>query len=255
MSGIEFIPLGVGDAFSARYYSSCLALRAPGAVTDGQPEWLLIDCPHPIRKILREASASACLTVDIDHTMGVLLTHLHADHASGVEGYCYYSFFVVGRRPQLITHPDVAARLWSGHLAAGMETLMDHSYASREMTAEDYFDHQPLTEDRALTVGPFTIECRKTIHHIPTTALRISAGGRCLSYSADTAFDPDLIEWLKVGDLIIHETNYGVHTPYESLAGLPVEVRAKMRLIHYPDEFDRDASVIEPLRQGAVYRV
>jgi len=28
-----------------------------------------------------------------------------------------------------------------------------------------------------------------------------------------------------------------------------------MRLIHYPDDFDRDHSVIEPLRQGESYTV
>jgi hypothetical protein len=39
------------------------------------------------------------------------------------------------------------------------------------------------------------------------------------------------------------------------LAALPADVRAKMRLVHYPDEFDRLASVIEPLVQGRVYEV
>ena len=89
-----------------------------------------------------------------------------------------------------------------------------------------------------------------------TATLRIEAGGRTLAYSADTAFDPSLIDWLAEGsDLVVHETNLGVHTPYEELAALPAELRAKMRLIHYPDAFDRDASVIEPLEQGRVYPV
>ena len=73
---------------------------------------------------------------------------------------------------------------------------------------------------------------------------------RCLAYSADTAFDPTLIEWLSAGDLIIHETNLGVHTPYESLAALPEPLRARMRLIHYPDEFPREDRAIRLLHQG-----
>ena len=48
MSEVRLIPLGVGDAFSALNYTTCLAL----GVDD---DWLLIDCPHPIRKMLREA--------------------------------------------------------------------------------------------------------------------------------------------------------------------------------------------------------
>jgi len=105
--------------------------------------------------------------------------------------------------------------------------------------------------------GPFSIECRKTIHHVPTTALRVrhAASGRTLGHSADTAFEPALIEWLARADLVVHETNYGVHTPYEKLAALPEDLRARMRLIHYPDDFDLAASVIEPLHQGRVYHV
>lgn len=46
-----------------------------------------------------------------------------------------------------------------------------------------------------------------------------------------------------------------MHTPYEKLAALPAELRARMRLIHYPDDFDTSASVIEPLAQGRRYNV
>src|SRR5262249_4736515 len=70
---LRMIPLGVGDAFSAVYYSSCLALEAEGA-------WLLIDCPHPIRKVLREGGAAAGVPLDVDRFTAVVLTHLHADH-------------------------------------------------------------------------------------------------------------------------------------------------------------------------------
>ncbi|HSP80145.1 MAG TPA: ribonuclease Z, partial [Myxococcaceae bacterium] len=91
--------------------------------------------------------------------------------------------------------------------------------------------------------------------HLPTTALRIRAGGRCLGYSADTAYDEALISWLAQADLVVHETNYGVHTPYEKLAALPSELRAKMRLIHYPDDFAFHTSSIEPLGQGRRYSV
>lgn len=102
-------------------------------------------------------------------------------------------------------------------------------------------------------LGPLRIERRFTRHHIPTTALRVSLAGRArplLGYSADTAFDPDLIDWLAEADLIIHETNYGTHTPLSSLLLLPAETRARMRLIHYPDALDPAACPITCLREG-----
>lgn len=241
----SFVPLGVGDAFSARWYSSCLALEHEG-------RWMLVDCPHPIRKMMREGLDG----VDLDRVEGVALTHLHADHASGLEGYAYFSFFVLRRRARLLAHPAVGARLWEGSLAAGMEHLGEPGTdAARAYGADDYFDLVSIDERTPAALSPFRLECRRTRHHIPTTAFRISAGGVTLGYSADTAFDPSLIEWLAEADLVVHETNYGIHTPYQALAALPPELRAKMRLIHYPDDFDRDASTIEPLDQGRVYRI
>lgn len=244
MEGFSFIPLGVGDAFTARYYTSCIALQAEG-------RWLLVDCPHPIRKILREGGAP-----DLDGIEAVIQTHLHADHCSGLEGYSYFSFFVLQRKALILAHPEVSERLWGGHLAAGMEQLMSAAdFSCHARGFEDYFELRPLSYEAPVQLGPFSVECRRTIHHIPTTALRIRAAGRTLGISSDTAFDPDLIEWLSAADLVIHETNYGVHTPYEKLAALPAELRAKMRLIHYPDDFDTEASLVEPLRQGRCYEV
>ena len=246
---MTFVPLGGGDAFSARYYSSCLFVEAEG-------KGLLVDCPHPIRKMMAEAGESAGRRIDLDLVEAVALTHLHADHSSGLEGFGYASHYVLGRRATLIAHPAVTERLWEGHLAAGMESLMPGpgETASRR-ECSDYFDLLPVREEAPAEIGPFRIECRRTIHHIPTTAFRIHAAGRVLGVSADTAFDPELIDWLMEADVVVHETNYGVHTPYEKLAALSELRRRKMKLIHYPDDFDPETSCIEALRQGVVYRI
>ncbi len=245
MSGLRLLVLGVGDAFSALSYSSCLALEAEGS-------WLLLDCPHPIRKILREAGQAAGISLDIGQLAAVALTHLHADHSSGLEGLAFYARFVAGRRLPLLVHPEVLARLWDGHLAGSMECSTLRPGAPPEChRLDDFFEVTPLSEAHAVAVGPFEVRCRRATHSIPAVALQVRAAGRCLGYSGDTAYDPTLIDWLSPADLIVHETNPGVmHTPYEDLTRLPAALRAKMRLVHYPDDFDLSASVIEPLRQG-----
>ncbi|MBX6316634.1 MAG: ribonuclease Z [Isosphaeraceae bacterium] len=249
MSRLQFVCLGVGDAFSARWYSSALAVGYGDS-------WLLVDCPHPIRKILREAGATAGIHLDVDRFAGVALTHLHADHASGLEDWGFYSLFALKRKTALLTHPEVARDLWDRHLAATMGALPTAPGGPvRPMELTDYFDLSPLREEAPTAFGPFAIECRRTLHPIPTFALRLRAGGRLLGLSADTAFDPALIAWLAEADLIVHETNRGLHTPYEKLAALPEALRRKMRLIHYPDDFDVAGSLIEPLRQGGLYHV
>jgi ribonuclease BN (tRNA processing enzyme) len=237
--------LGVGDAFSCLYYSTCLLVEHGGAR-------LLIDCPHPIRKILRENGGG----VDLPDIDAVVLTHLHADHCSGLEGFGFFSHFVLHRRATILACPEVAARLWPHHLAAGMDRLWrPERGALEELGFEDYFEHLPLTLEAPARFGPFSIEIRMTRHHVPTTALRLRAGGRTLGYSADTGFDPGLIDWLADADLIIHETNLGAHTPHEALEGLPEPVRGKLRLVHYPDFFDAARSALPCLREGVALTV
>ena len=46
-----------------------------------------------------------------------------------------------------------------------------------------------------------------------------------------------------------------ISADHPALAALPAPLRQKMRLVHYPDEFDREASVIAPLRQGELVEV
>lgn len=248
MSDLHLLVLGVGDAFSAAHYSTCLALRA-------EDRWLLVDCPHPIRKMMREASVRSGVPLDIDQVEAVALTHLHADHASGLEGLGYFSHFALGRRARLAVHPEVARRLWDGHLAAGMEVLHDATRGATARTLDDFFELIALIDTGAVKVGPFEIECRRTRHHLPTTAFRIRAAGRCIACSADTDFDPNLVDWLAQADMVIHEAGFGIHTPLERLSQLPPAVRAKMRLAHFSDHLDLTGCGIAPLEQGGWYAV
>jgi len=254
MRQVRLIPLGVGDAFTSRHYTTCLALGV-------EDTWLLIDCPHPVRKMWREASLSALGTaIDLDRVAGVAITHLHADHASGLEDFAYFSNYGLKHRATWLAHPEVSAKLWDGLLSAGMgRSRVSSDGASTRRNLSDYVDLIGLNTSRPVEFGPFTIECRPTMHSIPTTAFRIHVAGRTLGFSADSAFDPDLIAWLSAADLIVHEattlTESLIHTPYIHLAALPEALRAKMRLTHLPDDFDADASLIETLREGRCYEV
>jgi ribonuclease BN (tRNA processing enzyme) len=250
MTSVRLIPLGTGDAFSARRYTSCLALGADN-------QWLLIDCPHPIRKMVREGSAAAGVPLDLDRVVAVAVSHLHADHCCGLEDFGFYSTIALGRRARLLMHPAASAQLWTGLLAAGMEVSQVLGGPAKRHRLDDYFELIDLDESRSVACGPFAIECRRTIHGVPTTAFKVRVGGRTLSFSADTAYDPGLIEWLAPADLIVHEATVaghaGVHTPYEQLAALPAQLRARMLLTHCPDDFDPGPGGIPLLRQGHCY--
>ncbi|MCK6514811.1 MBL fold metallo-hydrolase [Myxococcota bacterium] len=240
--GLSFVPLGVGDAFSARWYSTCFLLE------HGETRWL-VDCPHPILKILRESTASCGEPVEPSTVSGVILTHLHADHCSGLESLAFYFYFALGRRLPIAAHPAVLKRLWDNHLAAGMDALLTAEGLTRK-TFDDYFEAIPLSLDAPTALGSFTVECHMTRHHVPTTALRLSAGGQVWGYSADTSFDPRLIQWLCAADVVVHECNLGQHTPLDKLQALPEAQRAKLRLVHLPDWLVEEDLFIPALVQG-----
>lgn len=238
--------VGVGDAFTSKYHHACLLASAGGTR-------LLIDAPPALARALADLGryeGGGLKLDDIDH---VLITHLHGDHMGGLEQLLFWRRFVTERKAALYAIPDVLAGLWETRLRGGMEVLKDEAGNEHRLSLNDYAEVIPMAEGRPTAIGAIEVEWRPTIHHIPTSALRLSAGGRRVGYSADTSFDRGLIRWLSACDLFFHETNHGIHTPLSSLVALPEPERARMRLIHYPDELDVEGAPIPCAREGDRY--
>jgi len=247
MSTFETVVLGVGDAFSERFRPTSLLLSYGDF-------FLAIDCPDMYRFVLREASAISGRELSLSAIDHVLITHVHGDHMNGLEGVGFYKRYAEGKRVTLVSSPEVREVIWDQRLIASMGTMWEDA-ERQELAFDEFFDYIPLSWEDVTVVGPFRIRTRRTRHQVPTSALMVEAGGRVLGYSCDTDFDPELIAFLEPADLIIHETNPSpVHTTYSELAALPEELRARMRLIHYADDFDTSSSVIRPLQQGEVLR-
>ncbi len=242
------IVIGVGDSFSERHRSTAVLLSCDGFL-------LAIDCPDMYRSALRAAAERAGRPLSLFDIGHVLITHVHGDHMNGLEGVAFFKHFAQGTRLKLIASSEVREVIWDERLKVSMGQLWN-GQAFHTLAFDDYFEHVPLSWSDETTVGPFRIRARRTMHHVPTSALLVTAGGRSLGYSSDTAFDPELIAFLEPADLIIHETNLGpAHTPYAALAALPSELRARMRLNHYSETFNAAASVIAVLKEGDVLRV
>lgn len=247
---MKLFVLGVGDTFTEKHVTHALLLEHDGFR-------LAIDCPDSYRRVLRQArdrlaDAAHAATLDLFAIDDVLVTHVHGDHMNGLEGVAYFKYFAQNKRLNLHTVAPVKEGLWEHRLVSSMGRLWN-GQTFRDLAFEDYFAWSEVPLDRTTTIGPFTVRARLTKHHVPTSALLVECAGRCIGISSDTAFDPELIAFLSSADIVVHETNYGpAHTAYGDLLGLDDAVKRKMRLIHYPDEFDIASSEIPALVEGQV---
>lgn len=240
--------LGVGDAFTTRSFGT-------GAIIEAPEGYVLVDCTDLIHRAIREAAAAAGWDIDSTRIHDVVLTHLHGDHCNGLEsfGFKRYAERLRGESnilPRLWTHPGAAERLWE-RLAPAMDAPL--SNGGQRATLGDFYDLHLFDPQHPARVAGLTIECRYTVHPVPTVGLLISDGAKTLGISGDTKFDPAHIEWLSRADLIIHEANYSpIHTGIGTLNGLPDDLRRKMRLTHTEDGFDPASTDIPLLKQGEV---
>lgn len=270
--GLSVLPLGVGDAFSAIHHPTCM-LVSRYQTPAWDDELVLIDCPQSIRKMMRDADDGRFHGLDLHRVHTLILTHLHTDHASGLETLAAFFKIAVGRKLRLVALPEVLE---------GVPRFLEAIKSLGSM--EDLFDVVPITEKDKIELFPamgsfndgMTLRVRKTQHPIATAALRIWDQGGQLAYSCDTSFDGKLWEWLWSGpdprmsapaDLVVHEVGHGIHTSYDDLLkgarglipgddGFDMNVQRnrfqKLRLIHYPDDMLPllDQSPFEIMREG-----
>ncbi|MCB2156666.1 MBL fold metallo-hydrolase [bacterium] len=249
------LPLGVGDAFTSLFFHTSFLLIAEGRV-------VLVDCPAPLRRMVHDAARKARLDLqvrDIDH---VILTHMHGDHCNGLEEFAFYKRFVLNApKPHVYMLPEVEKPLWEKRLSGVLEEISIPGTdvpARRKM--DDYFQIHHWEEDEYQHLAEIGSELefviRRTKHFIPCFGMRVRLHDFSVGYSADTAYDPEHIDFLKSANLIVHETGHGSgHTPLDKLAALPHDIRSKMSLIHVPDDLNVFDCSIPVMSEGSLYEV
>ena len=193
----------------------------------------------------------------------VFLSHLHADHCLDLCGY-----YVM--RKYHPTGPKPRIPVWG---PAGTAERMARAYdlpTDPGMTEEFAFrDHGEPVE-----LGPFRVEAHEVVHPVPAYALKVTAGGRTLVYSGDTAACPALDQAAADAHLLLAEASFvsGADNPPDlhmtgadcgrtaSKAGVE-----RLVLTHVPPWYDPEvahaeargewAGPVELARAGATYDV
>jgi phosphoribosyl 1,2-cyclic phosphodiesterase len=241
--------LGTGWAFSDSNYTVGFAVQT-GTI------WTLIEAPFPPRKVLKEACAGHDLKLDLQDISATIITHLHADHCSGVPIIGLYNKFEVGHPAHIAGGPEIMQRIWPDFLAAGLDVILDNDLGRiRLATFEDYFTSQVLQPGQSNKLVNYEVEICRTKHMVPTYAVKITFAGRSLAYSSDTPFDKNVIDFVSSADCIFHEVGDYPHAGLDQLKTLDAEIQEKMYLTHRPDSYDTGASPIKCLAQGQIIEI
>jgi ribonuclease BN (tRNA processing enzyme) len=146
--------------------------------------------------------------LDVD---AIYISHLHSDHCIDLVAYSYARrYHPDGVPPQVPVYgPEgTCARICGAFENPPLHGLLD------------VFDFHEVPVG-TMAIGPFEVTSALTNHPVECHALRISAGGRSLAYSADTGQSAALVELARDADLFVCEASWedGDHPPDVHLSG------------------------------------
>ncbi|MBV9485385.1 MAG: MBL fold metallo-hydrolase [Frankiaceae bacterium] len=129
----------------------------------------------------------------------VVVSHLHGDHYLDLITYTYARRYHPDGTPPLLPvyGPSQIQQAMIGAYGKGIDSLLSEVY-----------DFHAIDRNQTVPIGPFEVDLRRVNHPVETYAMRISADGRALTYSADTGVCDTLVELARDVDLFLCEASY-----------------------------------------------
>jgi ribonuclease BN (tRNA processing enzyme) len=250
---LEIVFIGVGSAFaSSLHHTNFFIIKGDTHI--------LVDFGTTGPNALKDLSIDP-LDVEV-----LLPTHSHCDHVGGIEYLTLLNRYVAVNlqgRPKIhmIIPEEYQKILWDATLRGGMEWNEVNQFGSK-LVFEDYYDvTRPIVKAEnprqvfELNFKGIKLEFFRT-NHIPDSAHE--ANQAFITYgllvddrvfiSGDTKFDRELIDlYADRSEVMFHDTSFfqnPVHASLEELRTLPKEIKKKMYLMHYSDNW-REQNIID----------
>lgn len=248
--------IGSGSAFTVganNFHSNILIEASPSSR-------LLIDCGSDIRWSLDALGYSH---TDISD---VYISHLHGDHAGGLEWLAFKTKFdpSIKQKPILHIAETLVDRLWEHVLSGGLQSLETES-----ATLSTYFNVQSIGPQLSFEWNQIHFTLVPTDHvfngnqWIPSYGLFFTLGSEKIFFTADMQFKPEKYQpYYDQATLIFHECETaafpsGVHCSYQQLLTLDSALKKKIWLYHYnpgqlPDA--KQAGFLGFVQRGQVFK-
>ncbi|MFN2614181.1 MAG: MBL fold metallo-hydrolase [Actinomycetota bacterium] len=133
--------------------------------------------------------------VKLDDVGAIVLSHSHMDHCGDLYPFFYAALFDTPPR-DVYAPSGVRDRLG---LLIGKEST--DAFVTRLRWHE-------LDAGSTIDVGPFSIEAFEAVHSTRNNTMRITAGGRVLTYSGDTAANPHLARAAREAHVFLCESTW-----------------------------------------------
>ena len=235
--------LGVGSAFSKRHYQTNLL------IIKGE-DHLMIDFGSKAPQALFE------LGLGVTDIRNFLITHSHADHIGGLEEVMLLNRYVRREKPKIVINTTYQSILWDMSLRGG--AAFNEEHGGEVLTFGDMWDVIRPTwlesyprETHEANVGSINVKFFRTMHIPDWPDNWQSSFWSCgvliddrVMYTCDTRFDTDLIfsfENLFEPEVIFQDCQFytgGVHAGIEELNTFPKDIKKKMVLVHYGDNWE-----------------
>ncbi len=133
----------------------------------------------------------------------VFLSHLHADHCLDVAPFVVWHRYSGRSTPGLVPL----------YAPVGAERRLALAYDMDSAGLTDVFDFVPVGPG-SFALGPFEVTLARTVHPVECYAIRLTAGGRSLVYTADTGPSDRVVELARGADVLLAEA---AHPPGQDL--------------------------------------
>ncbi|RUV01731.1 MBL fold metallo-hydrolase [Mesorhizobium sp. M6A.T.Cr.TU.017.01.1.1] len=162
---------------------------------------IVVDCGLGVTRGLADAGTSL-KTLDL-----IFITHLHSDHVLELGPLIHTAWTAGLATPVTVFGPPGTGHYWQRFCQA-MEFDIEIRIADEgrpdilDMVSIVEFGEGRVMEERGLKVSALRVD------HPPVTdcfALRFEHAGRCVVFSADTAFFPPLADFAKGAAILVHE--------------------------------------------------
>ena len=234
--------IGTGSAFSKTLSQNNIL------VIKGN-DHLLIDCG------LKCFQTLYYLGVGCSDIRNIFITHSHADHIGGMEEVMMVGRYMTRRLANLIISKKYEAVLWNESLKGG--SAYSEVKNGKNLNFRDFVTIQrpklidkEFREMMEVDVGSINIKIVRT-KHFPQDAKswktsHISHGviiDDKVLYTSDTRFDSELLDEVTKRfsiETIFHDCQLftgGIHASIEELSTLPFDLKKKMVLMHFGDNW------------------